>query len=162
MPSPMELFAHATHFFGYKVVLLGRFNGQVSLCHAPMPHTFATHLCHAPLPRTLLPHPGDFSIRSPAAVCLRGRLRVLIGKDGVGQTGAGQTRLSLPAVRAHRTLRPLHQGATAQANHVPMSQYPKSFAQCPQWPQSEWTMACSILMACTIFQVVPTHCGARH
>ena len=26
--SPLELFAHATHFFGYKVVLLGRFNGQ--------------------------------------------------------------------------------------------------------------------------------------
>ena len=29
VPSPMELFAHATHFFGYKIVLLGRFNGQV-------------------------------------------------------------------------------------------------------------------------------------
>ena len=26
--SPMEIFAHATYFFGYKVVLLGRFNGQ--------------------------------------------------------------------------------------------------------------------------------------
>ncbi len=26
--SPLELFAHATNFFGYKVVLLGRYNGQ--------------------------------------------------------------------------------------------------------------------------------------
>ena len=26
--SPLEIFAHATYFFGYKVVLLGWFNGQ--------------------------------------------------------------------------------------------------------------------------------------
>jgi len=26
--SPFELFAHATHFLGHKVVLLGRFNAQ--------------------------------------------------------------------------------------------------------------------------------------
>ena len=26
--SPFDLFAHATYFFGYKVVLLGRYNGQ--------------------------------------------------------------------------------------------------------------------------------------
>ena len=41
-PSPMELFAHATHFFGYKVVLLGRFNGQVTPSGAPV---LATHPC---------------------------------------------------------------------------------------------------------------------
>lgn len=29
MADPFELFAHATNFLGYKVILLGRYNAQV-------------------------------------------------------------------------------------------------------------------------------------
>lgn len=68
MASPLELFAHATQFFGQKVVLLGRFNGQVSLpsCFpAVLPSYFPTFLPFLLLRPLVLVQDGHLHLQTP-------------------------------------------------------------------------------------------------
>lgn len=74
MASPLELFAHATQFFGQKVVLLGRFNGQVSLpsCFpAVLPSYFPTFLPFLLLRPLFLVQDGHLHLQTPRNPPLR-------------------------------------------------------------------------------------------